>query len=536
MLGVSLALVALTGGCKPRSATSVQAAGATAPQPAPEAAGDATTKRLVAHTGASGPLAALEGTLEDVYSSLNKSVVNLQVLQKAAANDVEIPDLGPMPFGPRPKEHPKGYQREGSGSGFVWDKQGHIVTNNHVVADADKIRVTFPDGTIVGAKVVGTDPDSDLAVVKVELPAERLTPVEVADSSQVKVGQLAIAIGNPFGLEGTMTVGFISALGRLLPTQPNRNEPTYTIPDVLQTDAPINPGNSGGVLADSHGAVIGVTSAIISPAGANAGIGFAIPSTVVAKVVPVLITKGHYEHAYLGVEGINLNPDMAKAMGLRDDQRGGLVVKVMPGSPSDKAGLRGSDKKVEIDGESITVGGDVITALGERPIKSFDDVVTELARAGDVGKTITLTVLRGGKTEKVPVVLTARPGKGGNGETKTASAGDDSGVKLGIAGIDLTPPVARAMNLPSSQQGVLVQSVERGSAADKGGVRGSFKPLPGDNETNIGGDVIVAFDGKPVTGLEELQGLLRSVNAGDTATLTVLRGSKREELKVTFAK
>ncbi|MBI5832899.1 MAG: trypsin-like peptidase domain-containing protein [Armatimonadetes bacterium] len=497
-----------------------------------------TAKAMVPHAASSGALAAMEGTLQNVYATLNKSVVNIQVLQKARPMDQNVPGLGQFgPFnGPMgPGGQPRGFARQGSGSGFVWDTKGHIITNNHVVAEADKIRVTFNDGTMVSAKVVGSDPDSDLAVVKVELGADRLAPVTLADSTQVKVGQMAIAIGNPFGLEGTMTVGFVSALGRLLPTQSNGDQPNYNIPDVLQTDAPINPGNSGGVLADSGGNIIGVTSAIISPAGASAGIGFAIPSAVVAKVVPTLITKGRYEHPYLGIVGLTLNPDLAKAMGLKTDQRGGLVSEVVPGSPADKAGVRGSDRKADLDGDQISVGGDVITALDDKAIRSFDDVVTELARTGEVGKTITLTVLRGGKTEKLPIQLSARPNHGSDDTAaKPTAAEGGNGVKLGIVAGTLTPEVAKAMGLKETQKGVLVQAVDSGSAADKASLRGSFKPLPGDRDTKVGGDIIVALDGKAIDDLPGLQTLLTQVKPGGTATLSVLRDGKKVDVKVTF--
>ncbi len=264
---------------------------------------------------------------------------------------------------------------------------GHIVTNHHVVAGADRVSVTFADDTTVPAKVVGTDPHGDLAVVKVDLPAERLQPVHMADSTHVKVGQLAVAIGNPFGLQSTMTVGFVSALGRVLRADSGDEEqPGYTIPDIIQTDAPINPGNSGGVLVDGEGHVIGVTSAIISPVRASVGIGFAIPSAIVQKVVPTLIKTGHYDHPKLGVSGISLSPELAKAMQLDPDQRGALVVDVVPNSPADKAGLHGSDRQATIEGELVRVGRDVIVAIDGHLVKGFDDLVTQLVRTTEVGR------------------------------------------------------------------------------------------------------------------------------------------------------
>jgi S1-C subfamily serine protease len=223
-------------------------------------------------------LTDIETILENVYTQVNPSIVNVSVVQKQETTST-FPDI--PGFDSRFSQGPSQYYSKGLGSGFVWDLDGDIVTNNHVVSGADRISVTFQDGTTVSGEVIGSDVDSDLAVVKVDVSADKLQPVQLADSTKVKVGQLAAAIGNPYGLEGTMTVGFISALGRLLPVDNGSSgSSTYSIPDVIQTDASINPGNSGGVLVDRDGRVIGVTSAIISSSGSNAGIGFAIPSNI----------------------------------------------------------------------------------------------------------------------------------------------------------------------------------------------------------------------------------------------------------------
>jgi serine protease Do len=353
----------------------------------------------------------IETVVERIYTEVSPSVVNIRVVQKQQVMFPSFPEIPGFPqFNLPIPQGPREYYSAGLGSGFVWDTDGDIVTNNHVVSGADRISVTFNDGTTVAGKVVGTDPDSDLAVVKVDVPAAQLKPVQLADSTQVMVGQLAVAIGNPFGLEGTMTVGFVSALGRLLPADSQTAQgTTYSIPDVIQTDAAVNPGNSGGVLVDRNGMVIGVTSAIETSSGSNSGIGFAIPSAVVQKVVPVLIKSGHYEHAWLGISGESLNPDIAKAMGLPQDQRGALIIDITPSSPADKAGLHGSDKQVTIDGEQVRIGGDIITGINGQPVKTFDDVVTYLARSAEVGQTISLTILSGGKTTSVNVKLAARP-------------------------------------------------------------------------------------------------------------------------------
>ncbi|RME48191.1 MAG: PDZ domain-containing protein [Chloroflexi bacterium] len=416
----------------------------------------------------------------------------------------------------------------------MWNKDGYIVTNNHVVEGADRISVTFHDGTTVAGRVVGTDPDSDLAVVKVDVPAEQLQPVRIADSTQVKVGQLAVAIGNPFGLQGTMTVGIVSAVGRLLPIESGGTQgPHYSIPDVIQTDAPINPGNSGGVLVDDQGRVIGVTSAIISPVRASAGIGFAIPSAIVQKVVPTLIKTGHYEHPWIGISGISLNPDLAKAMDLKADQRGALVVDVVPGSPADKAGLHGSDRQVTIEGEQVRVGGDVIVAVDGQSVDGFDDLITYLARSTEVGQTVTLTVLRHGKTETVKVTLAARP----KSETQRGQAarGAAGGAWLGILGVTITPEIAQAMNLPPNQQGVLVERVERGSPADLAGIQGSYKPMTiNGRRLLVGGDIIIAMDDTPVTRMEDLQALVQQAQPGQESVLTLLRNGKQVQVTVTL--
>jgi S1-C subfamily serine protease len=331
----------------------------------------------------------LEALIESIYDRVNPSVVNVQVtLPASLSNPVASGALG---------------------SGFVWDNQGDIVTNNHVVNGASRITVTFYDGTIVDASLVGADSDSDLAVIRVNTGSPQLQPVTVADSTQLKVGQLAVAIGNPFGLQNTLTVGFVSGLGRVLPANLNAIGPSYSIPDIIQTDAAINPGNSGGVLLDNTGAVIGVTSSIETTSGSSSGVGFAIPSAIVEQVVPALIKTGHYDHPYLGVSVTSLNPDLASAMNLPSNQRGALVETVTAGSPADKAGLQASQNQVTISGQQVSVGGDVIVAYNGQTIKSSDDLVTFLARSGSVGQTISLSVLRGGKQIQVQVTLAARP-------------------------------------------------------------------------------------------------------------------------------
>ncbi|OGO64657.1 MAG: hypothetical protein A2030_06225, partial [Chloroflexi bacterium RBG_19FT_COMBO_50_10] len=297
------------------------------------------------------------------------------------------------------------------GSGFVWDMKGNIVTNNHVVDGSSKIEVTFSDGTTVPATIVGQDPYSDLAVIKVDVSADKLHPVTMADSTQLKVGEIAIAIGNPYGFEGSMTVGNVSGLGRDLPTSQvdQASGASYSIPDVIQTDASINPGNSGGVLVNDQGQVIGVTSALESSSGSSSGIGFAIPAEIVSNVVPALISSGTYDHPYLGISGTDMIPDIAQAMNLPTDTRGALVEQVSTGGPADKAGLQGSNTTVTINGSQGTVGGDIITAIDGQSINSMSDIIAYLAIHTQVGQSVSLTILRNGQTQTVQITLGSRP-------------------------------------------------------------------------------------------------------------------------------
>ncbi|HOT92510.1 MAG TPA: trypsin-like peptidase domain-containing protein [Anaerolineae bacterium] len=475
----------------------------------------------------------LQATLNSIYERVNPSVVSIQVTQK-----VSMPQMPFYGFTPQTEEQ---YQQS-AGSGFVWDKQGYIVTNNHVVADADKINVQFYDGTIVQAELVGTDADSDLAVLKVDVPAGQLHPVTLADSTQVRVGQLAVAIGNPFGLENTMTVGFISAIGRSLPVNSESTSGArYTIPDIIQTDAPINPGNSGGVLVNEKGEVIGVPSAIISPVGASAGIGFAIPSATVAKVVPVLIEEGKYTHAWLGISGMTLTPDIAQAMGLDKNQRGALVISVQEDSPARKAGLRGSDGQITVDGQTLPTGGDVIIALAGNRINTFDDLVAALARFS-AGDTVTLTVIRDGKTHDLKVTLGARPTQ--NTEIVPATPEQDESQDrplrgqtawLGIKGMTLDARIAKAMDLQADQQGVLVLEVVADSPAEKAGLRGGEEQTTiNGQQVAIGGDVIIAWNDEPVVAMPQLQMFVGRAQPGDKVTLTILRDGKQMDLTVTL--
>lgn len=488
----------------------------------------AASQRGTPGLAAAGFLAAVEGALGQIYAQVNPSVVNIRTVQRQTVVFPVVPEMPGYPFPQGPHE----FTRQGSGSGFVWDTVGHIVTNNHVVEGAERITVTFDDDTIVAAKVVGTDPESDLAVVKVDVAAELLHPVQLGDSTQVKVGQLAVTIGNPFGLQSTMTVGIISALGRVLPVDSDDpQEAEYTIPDIIQTDAPINPGSSGGVLVNNSGLVIGVTSAIISPLGVSIGIGFAIPAVIVQKVVPVLIKTKTYKHPWLGISGTSLTSDLASAMGLKPTQRGALVLAVMPGSPAEQAGVRGSSREILLEGEPVRLGGDVVVTIDTRAVKTFDDLLAYLARATEVGQTVALTILRQDKEDTLKVTLSPRP------ETLRGRAGRGGagGAWLGIVGQTLTPQVAQAMRLSANQRGVQVEKVERGSPADQAGLRGNDKTVFFEGRrVSVGGDLIVALDDKPVTQLQDLQTLISRAQPGQAIKLTIVRQGKRMHLHVTL--
>jgi serine protease Do len=466
-------------------------------------------------------LAAYQGTLENIYKIVSPSVVNIRVVQKVAASGSIIQQLPLIPFFnlPQNQQQPPEQYQSALGSGFVWDQNGHIVTNNHVISGADKIEVTFSDGTIVPATLVGADPDSDLAVLQVDVNAHSLSPVQLADSNTIEVGQLAIAIGNPFGLEGTMTTGIVSAVGRSLPANETAAQ-SYTIPDIIQTDAPINPGNSGGVLVDAQGQVLGVTSAIESPVRASAGIGFAIPSSIVNNVVPALIKDGKYIHSWLGISGVELVPELSTAMNLDSGQRGALVEEVMPNSPAEKAGLQGSSDQVTIEGQTATVGGDVITKIDSQPVMGMDDLIAYLASSTTVGQKVSLTLLRNGKEQSVDVTLAARPSSAEDLTMSTATRG----ITLGIQGATVDESIANEMNLPSGQTGVLVVQVQSGSLAEMAGLRGGTETITiNGQQIKIGGDIITAVNGQQVTNIQELQAALAQLTTDQELGLSFLR-------------
>ena len=294
----------------------------------------------------------------------------------------------------------------GVGSGFVFDKKGHIITNAHVVEDAKRVVVTFLDGRSYNSEIIGVDTFTDIAVIKVNADLSLLHPIFLGDSSNLQVGEPIAAIGNPFGLSGSMTAGIVSQLGRLLPSGAG-----YSIPDVIQTDAAINPGNSGGPLLNMRGEIVGINTAIQSATGEFTGVGFAIPSQTVAKIVPSLIKNGEYKHPWIGISGRDIGPDLAKVLNL-NDAVGFLVVTVIPDSPASRAGLQGSENIVERDGVQYTVGGDIILSVDGLEVRKISDILIHLQRAKSVGDEMVLEIIRDGRTTNFTIILGERP----NGE------------------------------------------------------------------------------------------------------------------------
>jgi serine protease Do len=347
--------------------------------------------------------------LSQLYEQIAPSVVNIQVTSQMNAASggfpfPNIPGLPQLPEGELP-------QQRGEGSGFIYDNEGHIVTNNHVVDGADEVMVVFNNGRWAEGEVVATDPQSDLAVVKVTPPnGMDWRPLPLANQDDLKVGHMVIAMGNPFGLENTMTTGIVSALGRGMPVG-QLGDTTYTLPDVIQTDAAINPGNSGGPLVNLAGEVVGVNFAIESATRSNSGVGFTIPVSIVHRVVPALIADGKFDYAYLGLSGTSIGPEVAKQLGLSNDTLGVYVSSVVPNGPSDIAGVQGAQNAASTrNNNRLQTGGDIITAIDGQPVRRFEELVSYLVTKAEPGQAVTLTLLRNGQTEEVSVVLGTRPG------------------------------------------------------------------------------------------------------------------------------
>ena len=337
---------------------------------------------------ASGNIINKTQTLSELFKNVEKSVVQI------SSEDETTTEL----LGSR------------LGSGFVYDTNGHVITNNHVTAGGKDLHITFSDGTIYTGKVVGSDPHSDLAILLLDdVPKEKLFPLKLGNSSKLIVGQTVAAVGNPFGLSGSLTEGIVSGLGRLLPSTPenifgtDNRIASFSIPDIIQTDAAINPGNSGGPLLNLNGEVIGINSAIFSNTGVYAGVGFAIPSNTLNKVIPELMKNGSYLHPWLGITGVDVTPDIAKKMNLTE-ARGFLVIDVNSNGPADKAGIRGGYIVEIINNTQYRLGGDVIVGIDNQTINSVSDITNYLMnkKEGDIVK---LKILRDNEILNVPVNL-----------------------------------------------------------------------------------------------------------------------------------
>ena len=339
----------------------------------------------------------LEGNLANLYQHVNPGVVAIWIYE---ALDSANGESFPM----------------GQGSGFVVDLEGHIVTNQHVIAGANEIEVDFPSGLKAWADLIGTDPDSDLAVLKVDVPAEELVPLQLGDSDEVLVGDFVVAIGNPFGLSGTMTVGIVSAIGRTLESEnPAPNGGRFAAGDIIQTDAAINPGNSGGPLINMRGEVIGVNRAIrsesftVSGDIANSGVGFAIPINILKQVVPEIIETGSYDYPYLGIVSLNddlWNLKIIEALGLPTNATGAYITGIAPGGPAEEAGIRSGNQLTSL---GIYAGGDLIIAIDGQPVRRFSELLSYIINHTHVNQVVILTILRDGAELDIPLTIGARP-------------------------------------------------------------------------------------------------------------------------------
>jgi S1-C subfamily serine protease len=333
-------------------------------------------------------------SLPDLFTKVQKSVV--QVTERDNSNEL----------GSR------------LGSGFVYDKDGHVITNYHVVTPGtnnnNELQVTFLDGNSYPADLVGVDQFADLAVIKVKnISSDKLAPLPLANSSTLRIGDSVVAIGNPFGLSGSMTQGIVSGLGRLLPSNENQDNlagagSSFSIPNIIQTDAAINPGNSGGPLIDTQGRVVGINTAIFSNTGVYSGVGFAIPSDTISKVATSLIQNGSYHHPYIGIIGLSLTPELSKQIGL-NQTKGFLITSITKGGPADKAGLRAGSTTTTFNGRDVEVGGDIILKIDNRQVLKIDDILAYLESLKHVGDKVHFTILRDNAIKGLDLILGDRP-------------------------------------------------------------------------------------------------------------------------------
>ena len=454
-----------------------------------------------------------DNSLPDLFDRVEKSVV--QITEPGSTQAIE----------PKPSR---------LGSGFVYDKLGHIVTNFHVVDGSknNKVYITFLDGVSYEGDIIGTDPYSDLAVVKLsevdKNVSSKLIPLELGNSSNVRIGQKVVAVGNPFGLSGSLSEGIISGLGRLMPAGNNgdspqnpfdkpqiiKPSPSFSIPDIIQTDAAINPGNSGGPLIDMSANVIGINTAIFSNTGVYSGIGFAIPSNFLTKIIPHLIKNGEYDHPYIGVNGFDITPEISKLLNL-PEAVGFLVINVTDDSPAKLAGILGGNKSMLINGLPIKLGGDIVTEIDNKPVRKVDDILSYLENYKRVGDNVTLTVLRGPDLVKqtITIPLTARPAL----ETNLTHP------SLGVIGLDVTPEIAKLMNI-SRDNGFLITSIIDNSSASKANLRGSYVVTEVNGTVlELGGDIIVKMDNVDVKNQMDIKNYLKTKSIGDSIVITLFR-------------
>ncbi len=407
-------------------------------------------------------LAADQEALSTLFAAVLPSVVSIET--SATFDASQLPEGFPQ------DQLPKGLVPQGQGSGWIFDNDGHIVTNNHVVEGAELVTVIFYDGSWADAEVVATDPQADLAVLRVEAPEGfNWQPLALADETQLRVGHSVFAVGNPFGYESTMTTGIISALGRSFAVG-DFGESRYTLPDVVQTDAAINPGNSGGPLLNLAGQVVGVNFAIESAAQSSSGVGFAIPVSIVERVVPALIADGSFTYPYLGLSGTSVTPALARELELENTQLGAYVATVIEGGPAEQAGIVPADP-------DTNAGGDIVVSFNGETVKSFEEMVAALVTTSTPGDTVTLGVVRDGELVEVTVVVGERPTattagaapKGSPDNENGDEDGDDDGsisareainIAERAAEGELDGEIAEKVATPETREGVEVWVVE----------------------------------------------------------------------------
>ena len=448
------------------------------------------------------------------------------------------------------------------GSGFIYDNLGHIVTNYHVVADPQKgqetnldgkeFHVTFLDGTTQIGRVIGTDPYSELAVIELEnMTGNSLIPLPLGNSSQLRIGQPVVALGNPFGLSGSMTEGIVSGFGRIMPSSVpqgdlllrQQDSPSFLIPTLIQTDAAINPGNSGGPMLNTVGEVIGMNTVVLSNSDVYAGIGSAIPSDIIRKVVPDLISRGTYKHPYIGIAGVDMTPEIAREMDM-NDSRGFLVTEVTSGSPAERSGIRGGGALKDVNGRQIELGGDVIVAVDNVTVRKIEDLLSYLQSDRSVGETVILRVIRDGKPQEIGMTVETRPTQ----QQQETGQSQQERPTLGINAINITEQIAARMNLTGQQQqpqqrefsgndlvgqqgGVLVVDVFADGPAERAGLRGGFVVADIDGTPiEIGGDVITRIDDTMIHNVKALDEFIENKSIGDTIQVTVIRNA--QSLKV----